>query len=118
MQPNVQICCICLCNKATEFVADKLEATGQLVELPLPKPEAHGSNPVIGKIYNEHCLLSTDLKRRKYRKEAGIGVLLYKLEVSDTFPCEFCEYCLKHLTLNAIICFNGTITSGNNRHLS
>ena len=40
----------------------------QLVEWPLPIPEVRGSNPVIGKIYIEHCLLSTVLKRRKQRK--------------------------------------------------
>ena len=37
----------------------------QLVERLLPIPEVHGSNPVIGKIYIEHCLLSTVYKRQK-----------------------------------------------------
>ena len=35
----------------------------QLVERSLPTPEVRGSNPVIGKIYIEHCLLSTVKKR-------------------------------------------------------
>ena len=37
----------------------------QLVERLLPTPEVHGSNPVIGKIYIEHFLLSTVYKRQK-----------------------------------------------------
>ena len=40
----------------------------QLVEQFLSTPEVCGSNPVINKIYIEHCLLSTVLKRRKQRK--------------------------------------------------
>ena len=43
----------------------------QLVELSLPTPEVCGSNPVIGKIYFEHCLLSTVFKRRKQRQKGG-----------------------------------------------
>ena len=37
----------------------------QLVEQSLPKPDVCGSDPVIGKIYIEHCLLSTLLKIMK-----------------------------------------------------
>ena len=44
----------------------------QLVEQLLPIPEVRGSNQVIGKNYIKH-LLSTVLKRRKERKEAGTG---------------------------------------------
>ena len=32
----------------------------QLVERSLPTPEVHSSNPVIGEIYIEHCLLSIE----------------------------------------------------------
>ena len=42
----------------------------QLVEWLLPTPEAHGSNPVIGKIYIEHCLLSTvTIEKTKIKKK-------------------------------------------------
>ena len=37
----------------------------QLVERLLPITEVRGSNPVIGKIFIVHCLLSTVLKRQK-----------------------------------------------------
>ena len=37
----------------------------QLVEQLLLIPEVRSSNPVISKIYIEHCLLSTILKRQK-----------------------------------------------------
>ena len=35
----------------------------QLAERLLPTPEVRRSNPVIGEIYIEHCLLSTVKKR-------------------------------------------------------
>ena len=37
----------------------------QLVERSPPSPEIRGSNPVIGKLLSNICLLSTVLKRRK-----------------------------------------------------
>ena len=37
----------------------------QLGEQSLPTPEVRGANPVIGKIYIEHCLLSAVYKRQK-----------------------------------------------------
>ena len=48
----------------------------QLVELLLPTPEVRGSNPVVGKIYIEQCVLSTVLKKRNKEKEAGNGPFL------------------------------------------
>ena len=45
----------------------------QLVERLLLIPEVCSLNPVIGKIYVEHCLLPTVLKRRNKVKEAGNG---------------------------------------------
>ena len=47
----------------------------QLVERSLLTPEIHGLNPVISKLLfgTFTCLLSTVLKRRKQRKEAGNG---------------------------------------------
>ena len=42
----------------------------QWVEWSLPTPEVRGSNTVIGKIYIEHCSLSTVLKSRR---KAGNG---------------------------------------------
>ena len=47
----------------------------QLVEQSILTPEVRGSNPVIGKIYIEHCLLSAVLKIKK--KRPGI-VYFYK----------------------------------------
>ena len=41
----------------------------QLVERLLATPEIRGSNPAIGKIYIEQCLLSTVLKRQKINKK-------------------------------------------------
>ena len=41
----------------------------QLAERSLPTPEVRGSNPVLGKIYIEHCLLSTVLKRQEIKKK-------------------------------------------------
>ena len=57
----------------------------QLVERSLLTPEIHGLNPVISKLlYGTFtCLLSTVLKRRKQRKEAGNG-LVSKLSYSWT----------------------------------
>ena len=43
----------------------------QLVVRSLPTPEVHSSNPVIGKIYIEHCLLSTKLIYEIKKKVAG-----------------------------------------------
>ena len=40
-------------------------AIAQLVERLLLTPEVCSSNTVIGKVYIEHCLLSTALMRRK-----------------------------------------------------
>ena len=45
----------------------------QLVERSLPTPEVRSSNPVIGEIFLQHCLLSTALKRQNKEKEAGNG---------------------------------------------
>ena len=45
----------------------------QLVEQLRLTPEVCSLNPVIGKIYVEHCLLPTVLKRRNKVKEAGNG---------------------------------------------
>ena len=41
----------------------------QLAKQSLLTPEVHGSNPVIGEIYIEHCVMSTELKRLKYKKK-------------------------------------------------
>ena len=46
-----------------EVVAQLVKVVAQLVERLLPTPEVQSSNPVISKFYNEHCLLSTVLKR-------------------------------------------------------
>ena len=48
----------------------------QLVGHLLPIPEVRSSNPVIGKIYIEHCLLSTVWKIKN--KEAGNGPFFKK----------------------------------------
>ena len=47
----------------------------QLAERLLPTLEVRGSNSVIRKIYIEHCLLSTVLKRRKKKKRPGMAQL-------------------------------------------
>ena len=39
----------------------------QLAKQSLPIPEVRGSNPVIGKVFIEYCLLSTVLKSRSKR---------------------------------------------------
>ena len=44
---------------------DWAEVVAPLVQQSLPTPEVSGSNPVIGKINNEHCSRSTVLKRQK-----------------------------------------------------
>ena len=46
----------------------------QLVERSLAIPETRGSNPVIGKIYIEHCIVKTKINK----KEAGNGSFLKK----------------------------------------
>ena len=51
----------------------------QLVERSLPTSEVRGSNPVIGKIFNESCLLSTELKDQKKQKDAGNGPFFKKV---------------------------------------
>ena len=48
----------------------------QLAEWLLPTPEVRGSNPVIGKMYIKHCLLSTGLKRQKCRKRGREWTIL------------------------------------------
>ena len=48
----------------------------QLVQRLLPIPEVCCSNPLIGKVFIEHCLLSTVLKRRKERKRGRESHLL------------------------------------------
>ena len=45
----------------------------QLVEQSPPTPEIRGSNPVIGKLLSNICLLSTVLKDENKEKEAGNG---------------------------------------------
>ena len=64
----------------------------QLAEWLLPTPEVRGSNPVIGKMYIGHCLLSTVLKRQKCRKRGRewtilniIGTEQDKILYFDTF---------------------------------
>ena len=44
----------------------------QLVEGSLPIPEVHSLNPVIGKIYTEHLLLTVEETKIK-KKETGNG---------------------------------------------
>ena len=65
---------------------------GSLVEQLLPISEVRGSNPVIGKIYIEHCLRSTVLKRQKLRKkEAGNGPFLVIREYFLIYSYSFIE---------------------------
>ena len=52
----------------------------QLVERLLPTPEVRSLNPVIGKNFNEHCLLSTVLRRRKWRKRGREWPIFKKLD--------------------------------------
>ena len=40
----------------------------QLVERSIMTPEVHNSNPIIGKIYIQHCLLSTEVKDQNREK--------------------------------------------------
>ena len=62
-------------NRESEMVV------AQLVERLLPTPEVCGSNLVIGKIYIEHCLLSTVLKsQQKKKKSPGIAHFIKKTE--------------------------------------
>ena len=46
----------------------------QLVQRSPLTPEIHGSNPGIGKLLPNICLLSTVLKRRKIKKKRGQGM--------------------------------------------
>ena len=45
--------------------AIRMKTGTKLAKWSLPTPEVCGSNPIIGKVYIEYCLLSTVLKRRK-----------------------------------------------------
>ena len=55
----------------------------QLVERSLPIPEVRGSNPVIGKKYIEHLLLSTVFwKDENKEKEAGNGPFKKRVDVT------------------------------------
>ena len=57
----------------------------QLAKCMLPISEVHSSNPVIGKVFNEHCLLSTVLKRRKIKKKRPWKAHFYKKANSSIF---------------------------------
>ena len=49
----------------------------QLVEQLLPTPEVRGSNPVIGKIYNDHLFTVSFIEKTKNKeKDARNGQLL------------------------------------------
>ena len=54
---------------------------GSVVERSPLTPEIRGSNPAIGNLSSNICLLSTVLKKRKKEKEAGNGPFLKKMTV-------------------------------------
>ena len=67
-----------LAFRVNEFIAKhsyfRSMVVTQLAEHLLPTPVVCSSNPVIGKIDIEHCLLSTVLKRRKKKKRPGKAI--------------------------------------------
>ena len=59
---------------------------GSVVERSPLTPEIRGSNPVIGNLSSNICLLSTVLKKRKKEKEAGNGPFLKKMQMTVFKP--------------------------------
>ena len=53
----------------------------QLVERSIMTPEVHNSNPIIGKIYIQHCLLSTEVKDQNREKNVIFYVKHSRLPV-------------------------------------
>ena len=73
----------------------------QLVGHLLPIPEVRSSNPVIGKIYIEHCLLSTVLKKMKIKKkEAGNGPFKKRYKSCIRYHISYMRYHISYMRYN------------------
>ena len=60
----------------------------QMVELSLPIPEVHSSNPVIGKFYIEHLFTVNCIERTKVKKKRpGMAIFIIILRFVEAIGC-------------------------------